>query len=147
MFDSKSSTDYGRIVLLFDDADSLLRPAALSKFEWWLFDIVSRCGISLIITSKSPLKEHTQLRFGRFTLDVQTITLPPLDDYEATDMLQALSDRSLSLKEIEHLNQLDMPEDADLRDRLAAFSLVEQSNGYPKFLSRIANGMKQKQLF
>ena len=40
-------------------------------------------------------------------------------------MLQALSDRSLSLKEIEHLNQLDMPEDADLRDRLAAFSLVE----------------------
>ena len=70
MFDSKSSTDYGRIVLLFDDADSLLRPAALSKFEWWLFDIVSRCGISLIITSKSPLKEHTQLRFGRFTLDV-----------------------------------------------------------------------------
>lgn len=110
MFDSKNSTDHGRIALLFDDADSLLRPAALSKFEWWLFDIVSRCGISLIITSKTQLKEHSQLRFGRFTLDLQTITLPPLDEYEATDMIQALSDRSLSLKEIEQLNKLDMPE-------------------------------------
>ncbi len=81
MFATKNQSNAAKIALIFDDADSLLRPAALSKFEWWLFDMVSRCGISLIVTSKTPLNEHSQLRFGKYSIDVLTLTIPPLSDF------------------------------------------------------------------
>lgn len=52
------------IALLLDDVDTVMRKQR--HFERWLLDLVNRCGISLIISSRTPVNRHLLLKYGKY---------------------------------------------------------------------------------
>lgn len=83
-------------LLILDHVDAIWKKSG-PQFRWWVVDLANRFGATILLVSRTKIDE--ELQDGNI-IEVKSIELGPLNEYESADLLIAASKRVITKEEL-----------------------------------------------
>jgi hypothetical protein len=118
------------VLLIFDNIEGLCKNHK-SQFRWWILDVASRFGATILLLCRKKLTDYLN---EANILEVKNLDLEALNEYESADMLIATCKRILTVEEM-----YQDEDEVNLHEALQLEPNLRNCSGVPSYIMVLAD--------